>query len=40
MLGFTVLSVGAALATVLLIAAGALTALAGSLLVWRQFSDA
>jgi hypothetical protein len=36
-LGFVVLSVGAALATVLILASGALIALAGSWLVWRQF---
>jgi hypothetical protein len=39
-LGFAVLSVGAALATVLILALGALIALAGSWLVWRQFPQA
>jgi hypothetical protein len=39
-LGFALLSVGAVLATVLMIASGAFIELAGSLLVWRQFSDA
>jgi hypothetical protein len=37
-LGFAVLSGGAALATVLMIVSGALIALAGLWLVWRQFS--
>ncbi|HJR53890.1 MAG TPA: hypothetical protein VJ982_09245 [Gemmatimonadota bacterium] len=37
-LGFAVLSAGAALATVLMIASGALIALVGSWLVWTQFS--
>jgi hypothetical protein len=39
LLGFTVLAVGAAWAAVLIIASGALIALAGSWLVWRQLSE-